>query len=109
MSVRLVAYSPQEQMLFSSIPQLQESIEQVAQMVLDLGVMEDVELLFTVTEDDNPNYFSLAFSGTTMSLEFTPEIIQVVDFNDGDEIILQDFERHEVNQATTWLVNEAKS
>lgn len=109
MAVRLISASPVESEAYTTTPVMGEAIESVGQMIMDLHDEEiDQEILLVLNDPDTPEEFTLAFGGSTLSLEFRPEVIEVVDFNEGDEVVLEKFPRDSVNAATTWLVNKIK-
>lgn len=106
MPVKLLAYSPIEAEVFATVPEMDKTISAVAQMVMDLNEGEEVELLFVLDDDNSTDNFTLAFAGTTLALEFSPEAIEVTKFDETEgSIVLQSFPRDNINQATAWLVN----
>lgn len=111
MSVQVITASPIEAEAYYSRKDVNEAVDAVGEMILDLHEDDDFELslLYAMNDVENPEEFTLAFSGSTLSLEFFADRIEVTDFNEGDEEILEVFERSETNAATVWLVNRLTS
>ena len=110
MAIKLVSLSPIEAEAYASQPRIRDITDRVANMIQDLHEEEaEVTMLLAMNDPDNQDEFTLAFGGTTLSLEVYPDRLEVVEFNDGDELLLEIFDADEFNKATLWLVNHSKS
>jgi hypothetical protein len=107
-SIRFISLTPVEHEAYITHPAIREAVDKVGNMLTDLYTDDDVsiDILLAFNDSDVQDEFTLAFGGSTLSLEFSPEFIEVCDFNDGDEEVLQIFDRSQINAATTWLVNQ---
>lgn len=98
---------------FSAVEGLQatefhiEMLKSTSQLLADLGEDCDVVLEF----DDEEGDFSILFSGTYMSLNFTMNGIIVSEFDTetNSEIELARFNPGEHRNATLWLLTQVKS
>lgn len=107
MSVNLIGYSSAEMVVYSRNPEMQETVDKVVRMMRDLG--EEMDILLTLLEEDCEDQFSLTFSGTNLSLDFCPHRICLVEYDGDDEdiLVLEWWERHQINHAVKRLINEA--
>lgn len=108
-AIKFLSLTPIEAEAYERNPRIQRSVDMVAHMVQDLHEEDaDVSIVLALNDADNENEFSLAFSGSTLSLEIYDDRVEVVDFNDGDDIVLKSYEPNQLNAATTWLVNQIR-
>jgi hypothetical protein len=109
MAFNLISSSPVEHEYFQGLPSLRETCEKVANMIIDLNDEPvDIDILLVMNDAANPNEFTLAFSGTTLAMDFYEDKIDVTDFDlaEGNEDeVLQTFPSDNINQATLWLFN----
>lgn len=110
MSVRVSSLTPVEAEYYEVVPDVKETIDSVGQMVMDLHD-EDVELqiVLAMNDEDDPTSYTLAFSGSTLSLDIYPDRIDVTDFDllcKGKDEVLETFDRDNINGATLWLINK---
>lgn len=109
MAVRFVSLTPIEHEYYEKDPDLRAVVDSVGEMIVDLHDESiDVDIVLAMNDVDNPKEFTLAFSGSTLALEFYPNEIYVSDFDHAEDEsgeILAIFERDEIKQATTWLIN----
>jgi hypothetical protein len=107
MSVRIISASALESEIYATVPQVRNAIDRVGDMIMDLHDEPiDLDILYVINDSDNPGDFTLAFSGSTLSLEISQDGIEVWDYDEvsGGEC-LQTFKSDNINAATTWLVN----
>lgn len=110
MPVALISASAYEAEAHLSNAEIRNDIDTVGTMVVDLTEETDiVNLLFVVPEQDENERWQLCFGGSTLSLDFYPNSIEVTDFNDGDEVVVETFPRENIKQATQWLVNHLRN
>jgi hypothetical protein len=111
--INLVSATPIEHELYYNRPDLRNLCDSVGQMIMDLHDEEfHLDIVLSLNDTDNEDEFTLAFSGSTLALDFYPDHIDVTDFRlaDGEESdVLESFPRDNVNAATVWLVNQIKS
>ena len=110
MPLRFHSLTPIEAEYYAGIPELREIVDTVGDLIMDLHDEEiHLDIVLAMNDENDPNYFTLAFGGTTLSLDFSPDKIDVTDFDlsDGDsEEVIESFGREEVGKATLWLVNK---
>ena len=110
MSVRFCSLTPVEAEYYSQIPTLRETVDSVGQMIMDLHDDPiDLDVVLAMNDENDPTTYTLAFSGTTLSMEFSPEKIEILDFvhaEDQEVEVLQVFSVDNVNGATLWLFNQ---
>jgi hypothetical protein len=108
MSIQFLSPSPNEADVYARNPIMQRTVDMVAAMIMDLHEEEvEIPIVLAMNDYENEDEYTLAFGGTTMSLEIYPDRIEVVDFNEGDEQVLESFNPEEINAATLWLINQA--
>lgn len=109
MSFRVMSASALESEVHYNNQEVYDDIERVGTMIMDLheGPVE-LDVLMVIPEGDENERWQLCFGGSTLSLDFLPNAVNVVDFNleDGEEVILREFKRDEVKAATQWLYNK---
>ena len=103
---RLLSASALEAEVHLTNKEVSDDIQKVGNMIMDLheGPV-DLDILMVIPEGDVDERWQLCFAGSTLSLDFVPEGIEIVDFNNGDEEVLERFQRGEVKAATQWLYN----
>lgn len=105
--IKIITTSPQEAEIYAFNSKINNSIDAIGGLFNDLTTDQNVDLdiLLTVIDPDRPEEFGLAIGGSTLSLEFFGDRIDVVDFNEGDEIVLETFPLDEEKQAAQWVYN----
>ncbi len=107
--IKVITSSPMEAEMYAFNSKINNAIESVGSMIQDLTVDQntDLDILLVIPDPDAPEEFGLAFGGSTLSLEFFNNRIDIVDYNldSGDETVLETFEQQEVNKATMCLYN----
>lgn len=107
--IKVITTSPVEAEVYAFNSKVNNAIDSVGNMISDLTADRDTDLdiLLTVVDPDTPDEFGLAFSGSTLSLEFFDNVIHIVDFDadTGDETILETFPVEQINKAATCLYN----
>ena len=108
--INFISATPIEHELYCLNPKISELCDSVGQMIMDLHDEEfHLDIILALNDADNLDEFTLAFSGTTMAMDFYPQRIDITDFNlaNGEEDeVLATFPRDNVNAATVWLVNQ---
>jgi len=113
MALRVISASALEAEVYLSNTDINGKIEEVGTLIMDLSEeTPTMDILFIIPEEDENVRWQLCFGGSTLSMDFLPSNIAIVDFennNDGDENVLKVFEANEVRQATQWLVNHLRA
>lgn len=106
--IHLVSATPIEHEYYCQDNELRTLCDSVGNMIEDLLEDDDFHLTIVLAMNDveNPSVFSMAFSGTTLGLDFYPDVIEVTDFDEEGGTLLNIFDRNEVGKATVWLVNK---
>ena len=105
--ISVITTSSMEAEVYAFSSQMNNAIDAVGNLINDMTADGDekLEILVTIVDPEKPEEFGLAFSGSTLSLEFSKDAIDLVDFNEGDEIVLETFGPTESSKAALCLYN----
>jgi hypothetical protein len=110
-AIRLISLTPVEHEAFIVQPEIKVTVDTVGKMIDDLHEEEvNCDILLVINDADRPAEFQLNFGGSTMSMDFYEDRIEINDFDPDttEESLLMTFQRNEVNMATQWLVNQTR-
>lgn len=113
MAVKFCSLTPIEAEYYATLPELQQIVDSVGQMIMDMHDEPiDLDIVLAINDEEDPTCFTLAFGGTTLSLDFYPDRIDITDFDlaDGNESeVIETFDPLNVNGATLWLINQLEN